>query len=79
MSAENCPFEIIRDADDNSTTKKDKYIEFEIKIGTGDNAPTVKEQFRKLESTHPEDVLDFIERYDQLVETINTAEGRPRF
>jgi hypothetical protein len=32
-----------------------------------------------LDSTNPEDVLLFIENFDELVDTLETDEGAPRF
>lgn len=81
MSAENCPFEIIRedDKEDTRNRKNDRYVSFEIKIGEEDDAPTVSQEFKKLDSTNPEDVLLFIEHFDDLVDTLETEEGAPRF
>jgi hypothetical protein len=81
MSAENCPFEIIRsdEKDVSSEKKKDKYVSFEVKLGDGEDDPTVSQEFRRLDSTNPEDVLLFIENFDELVDTLETDEGAPRF
>lgn len=81
MSAENCPFEIIRtdEKDKNRSKHKDGYVTFEIKIGTSEDAATVSQEFKKLFSTNPEDVLIFIENFDDLVDILATAENSSWF
>ncbi len=48
MSAEKCPFEIIRsdEKDVSSEKKKDKYVSFEVKLGDDEDDPTVSQEFR---------------------------------
>ena len=81
MYAENCPFEIIRtdEREENRSKHKDRYVTFEVKVGTGDTAPKVLQEFKKLDSTNPEDVLTLIKTFDHLVDTLGTVEGSPRF
>jgi hypothetical protein len=40
---------------------------------------TATHEFRRLDSTEPEDVLGFIETVTQAVITLSIAEGEPRF
>jgi len=68
MSAEDCPFQIIRLEVDEDSSQNDSYIKFEIPIDPND-ADGLKSniQFRKLNSDEPEDVLTHIQRFDALV------------
>ena len=52
MSAENCPFEIIRsdEKDEDRRKHKDKYVNFEVKLGEDENAPTVSQEIRLYKS-----------------------------
>ena len=82
MSAEDCPFEIIRSdlSDDKSSDKGNKVIKFEIPIDPND-ADGLKSsiQFHKLYSDNPEDVLTHLRNFNKLVEDLDTPEGAPRF
>ena len=82
MSAENCPFDILRYSDDTNTPredKKDMFISFDIAITAGASSTTISQRFKKLDSTHPEDILNFISRYDELINALGTPVDQARF
>ena len=80
MSAENCPFVIIRAARSEEDLKSDQFVKFELPIDP-DEADGLKSniQFKKLDSDDPEDVLLHVRNFDKLVTDLGTAEGAPRF
>ena len=81
MSAEDCPFFIIRHENvDDESKKQDRFIKFEVPIDPND-ADGLKSsiQFHKLNSDDPEDVLLFFRNFNKLVEDTDTAEGEPIF
>jgi len=80
MSAEDCPFQLVRLEVDDDTSKSDLYIKFEIPIDPND-ADGLKSnvQFRKLNSDDPEDIMTHIQSFDALVSDLDTDEGEPRF
>ena len=80
MSAENCPFVIIRAVRSEEDLKSDQFVKFELPIDP-DEADGLKSniQFKKLDSDDPEDVLLHVRNFDKLVTDLGTAEGAPRF
>ena len=80
MSAEDCPFQIIRPEIKEDTTKSDSYIKFEVTIDPN-NFDGLKStiQFKKLNCNDPEDIMTHIQCFDALVSDLNTSEGEARF
>ncbi len=81
MSAEKCPFEIEpRKETASETYRKDRYVSFDVPIDPGDeDGLKASHEFRRLDSPDPEDVLVFIETLNSAIETLDVAEGVPRF
>ena len=80
MSAEDCPFQIVRPERSDEDLKSNTYVKFEILIDPN-NPDGLKStvQFLKLNSDHPEDVLNHFCQFDKLVTDTGTAEGEARF
>ena len=81
MSAEDCPFTLIRqEASDDEKKSADSFIKFEISIDPGDpDGLKSNMQFLKLNPDDPEDVLSFFRNFNKLVDDLGTAGGEPRF
>lgn len=80
MSAEDCPFKLIRPEVDKDDQKSNLFIKFEVPIDANDpDGLKSNIQFQKLNSDDPEDVMAHIQNFDALVDDLETAEGEPRF
>lgn len=80
MSAEDCPFTLIRPETSNEEHKSDSFIKFEIPIDPDDpDGLKSNIQFLKLASDDPEDVLTHFRNFEKLTSDLGTAEGAPMF
>ena len=75
MSAEDCPFELIRpDDDDVDVEKKDSFVSFKMLIDPNDaEGQKTTLNVKKLNSSDPEDVLNHLQTFEHLVEQLDTA------
>jgi hypothetical protein len=81
VAAENCPFKIEpKSESDSDTHRKDCFISFDVVLDpTARNKLKAIHEFRRLDSTEPEEVLNFIQTVAQAVVTLGVAVGGPRF
>jgi hypothetical protein len=81
MAAENCPFKIEpKTKVDSDTRCKDCFVSFDVPLDPAAQNPLMAtHEFRRLDSTEPEEVLNFVETTVQAVNILNIAEGGPHF
>jgi hypothetical protein len=81
MAAENCPFKIEPKTEaDSDTRRKVHFVSLDVPLDpAARNALMATHEFRRLDSTEPEEVLNFVETIVQAVNILNIAEGGPCF
>ena len=81
MSSSNCPFSIFpKKEDPDLSRRKDKFISIDIPLDPSDpNSQKISHEYRKLNSTDIEDVLEFFSTFDDIVSTLALPEGPQRF
>jgi len=79
MSAENCPLKLIRETH-NFEREKYLYLELDMPLDPNNaNGLKVSNKYKKLIHTDAESILEFIVKYDGIVEDLNIAEGVAKF
>jgi len=79
MSAENCPLKLIRETH-NFEREKYHYLELDMPLDPNNaNGLKVSNKYKKLIHTDAESILEFIVKYDGIVEDLNIAEGVAKF
>jgi hypothetical protein len=81
MAAEKCPFKIEPKSETDSDTRcKERFVSFDVPLDPAAQNPLkATHEFHCLDSTEPEEVLNFIKTVAQAVVTLNIAEGEPHF
>ena len=80
MTSENCPFVLCRQERSDEDSRKDKFCKFQVPVNVADvDGPKIIREFKKLGSDDPEDVLQHLFDFADLVDILGTGQGPPRF
>ena len=81
MAVENCPFSIEpKKESESDTRRKDRFVSFEVLLNSDDeDGLKATHEFRRLDTTELEDVLNFIETLAQAAVILDLGEGEPCF
>ena len=80
MSASNCPFEFNRKQEDSARKRREEYVKFDHYIDPEKkDLGSTQIEIKKLISSNPEEIFEFLTNFDELVKTLEIPEGSPRF
>ena len=81
MSSANCPFSIFpKKEDPDQARQKDQYISIDIPLNPSDlNSQKITHEYRKLNSTEVEEVLEFFSTFDDIITTLALPKGPQRY